>query len=92
MSKDEVNSKIEVLIVGAGTMGASLAQAYAQSGFQTGLLDIDEPVLNQALMKIDQELQGAAKSRIFSQEQVLEIKGRIQTSTDYTALCSSSRL
>jgi enoyl-CoA hydratase / 3-hydroxyacyl-CoA dehydrogenase len=89
--KKDIN-QIEVLIVGAGTMGASLAQAYAQSGFQTGLLDLSDGILSDAIAKIERELQGAVKSRIFSPTQAKEIKERIVTATDYEILCPSPRL
>ena len=92
MSIKKDKNEIEVLIVGAGTMGASLAQAYAQSGFQTGLLDLSDNILSEAKSKIDRELQGAVKSRIFSPNQAQEIKDRVLMSTDYEDLCPSPQL
>jgi 3-hydroxyacyl-CoA dehydrogenase/enoyl-CoA hydratase/carnithine racemase len=83
---------VEILIVGAGTMGASLAQAYAQSGFQVGVIDISREVLNRALDTIAKELERAARGGIFSGSQVNAIKKRILTTTDYEEACRGINL
>ena len=82
---------IEVLVIGAGTMGASIAQAYAQSGFPVGLLDIDKSILEKALDTIGAELD-AARGRIFSSEQIDSIRERILMTTDYAEACSGQAL
>ena len=64
---------VEILVVGAGTMGASIAQAYAQNGFTVGLLDISDEILARARGTIDAELDGA-RGRIFTDEEIDEIK------------------
>ncbi|MDP2914689.1 MAG: 3-hydroxyacyl-CoA dehydrogenase NAD-binding domain-containing protein [Candidatus Aminicenantes bacterium] len=83
---------VEVLIVGAGTMGASLAQAYAQSGFGVGLLDVSDEILDRAKRVIDRELAAARKNGLFSDSQVAEIRGRIRTSTNYAEACRGKAL
>lgn len=82
---------VEVLIVGAGTMGASLAQAYAQSGFTAGLLDISEEILIDSIKIIDSELE-QARGRIFSDEQIESVRNRILTTTDYEQACRGKNL
>lgn len=84
--------EVEILIVGAGTMGASLAQAYAQSGFGVGLLDVSDEILERAKRVIDKELASARKSGLFSDTQAAEIKGRIRTSTSYAEACRGKAL
>jgi enoyl-CoA hydratase/3-hydroxyacyl-CoA dehydrogenase len=81
----------EILVVGAGTMGASIAQTYAQNGFTVGLLDISDDILDNAMRKIDGEL-NAARGRIFSDAEINSIKNRILTTTDYSAACKSKNL
>lgn len=83
---------IEILIVGAGTMGASLVQAYAQSGFNVGVIDINEMVLEMAADAIDKELTNAQKAGIFSAVQVSEIKDRILSTTSYDEACPGKKL
>ena len=53
-------------VVGAGTMGASLAQCYAQNGFVVGLLDVKEEILEAAYRTIEAEFAHAVKARIFT--------------------------
>ncbi len=83
---------IEILIVGAGTMGASLVQAYAQSGFNVGVIDINSTVLESAANAMDKELANAQKAGIFSTAQVSEIKDRVLSTTSYEEACSGKNL
>jgi 3-hydroxyacyl-CoA dehydrogenase/enoyl-CoA hydratase/carnithine racemase len=83
---------VEILIVGAGTMGASLVQAYAQSNFNVGVVDINDEILGFALDTINKELESAQKGGIFSEEQVSEIKQRILTTTSYEKACRGKNL
>lgn len=82
---------IELLIVGAGTMGASLAQTYAQSGFAVGLLDVSDEIVQQGLRAIERELEGA-KGKIFTPTEVLAIRERILGTTHYPEACVGKNL
>ncbi len=82
---------VELLFIGAGTMGASLAQAYAQNGFVVGMLDISDEILSNSLGAIDNEL-NMAKGRIFTEEQIESIKSKILTTTSYETACTGKSL
>ncbi|MFQ5721763.1 MAG: 3-hydroxyacyl-CoA dehydrogenase/enoyl-CoA hydratase family protein [Candidatus Aminicenantales bacterium] len=88
MSWDE----IEILIVGAGTMGSSLTQAYAQNGFKVGFVDINQKIIQQAFNFINSELETAQKKGLFSPSQVKEIKSRILATTSYEQACQGRNL
>ena len=45
------NSKVKVVIVGAGLMGTGIAHAFAIAGFQTVLVDISAESLDKAYSK-----------------------------------------
>lgn len=45
-----------VLIVGSGTMGSGIAQACAQAGYQSTMIDIDEVMLDKAMKTIEWSL------------------------------------
>jgi 3-hydroxybutyryl-CoA dehydrogenase len=45
-----------VAVIGAGTMGAGIAQAFASSGYDTTLVDIEQRFLDRALGGIDRSL------------------------------------
>ncbi|HLF13579.1 MAG TPA: 3-hydroxyacyl-CoA dehydrogenase NAD-binding domain-containing protein, partial [Bacteroidota bacterium] len=82
---------VEIVIVGAGTMGASLAQNYAQNGFTVGLLDISDDILQRGLGVIEGELE-SAKGRVFSPAEIAAIRGRIRTTTSYDEACGGRGL
>ncbi len=83
---------VEILIVGAGTMGASLTQAYSQSGFNVGVIDINDDILERALEAIDLELGAALRDGIFTESQVEGIKSRILSTTIYDEACKGEGL
>ena len=84
--------EVEILVVGAGTMGASLAQAYAQSGFSVGMVDVSDEILERAFQTIDSELDTGEKAGIFSASQVKEIKGRILATISFEEACKGKKL
>jgi len=83
---------VEILIVGAGIMGASLTQAYAQSGFNVGFVDISDEILERALATIERELEAGRKAGVFSDSQVSEIEERILATTSYEEACKGKSL
>ncbi|MFH1676589.1 MAG: 3-hydroxyacyl-CoA dehydrogenase family protein, partial [bacterium] len=89
--KEHTWDDVEILVVGAGIMGASIAQAYAQNGFTVGLLDISDDILARARKTIDDEL-NAARGRIFSDEEIKSIGTRILMTTDYPTACRGKNL
>jgi 3-hydroxyacyl-CoA dehydrogenase/enoyl-CoA hydratase/carnithine racemase len=82
---------IELLIVGAGTMGSSLAQNYAQNGFNVGMLDVSDAAVANGFATIDNEL-AQARGRIFSPQQIITIRSQIIGGTDYENACRSRNL
>lgn len=89
--KEKTWNDVEILVVGAGTMGASIAQAYAQNGFTVGLLDISDEILTKAKEAIYGELD-SARGRIFSDQDIEDIQSRILTTTDYPTACKGKNL
>ncbi len=83
---------VEILIIGAGTMGASLVQTYAQSGFSVGVVDVSDEILELALETIDKELESGYKAGIFTEAQILGIKKRILTTSIYEEACKGKNL
>lgn len=83
---------VEILVIGGGTMGTSITQAYAQSGFNIGFVDISDEILQRAFETIDSELEAARQGRIFSDSQVSEIKERILATTSYEEACQGKSL
>ncbi|MCO5214864.1 MAG: 3-hydroxyacyl-CoA dehydrogenase NAD-binding domain-containing protein [Thermomicrobiales bacterium] len=73
-------------IVGAGTMGAGIAQTAAASGFSVRLIDATEAFVERGLNRIRLDLDaGVARGRVTA-EQRDEIVARITGGTDYGLL------
>jgi 3-hydroxybutyryl-CoA dehydrogenase len=72
----------EVLIVGAGTMGHSIAQVFAQAGLHVELVDISQEKLKHALELIQSNLEILAEFKRVDANQISNILSRIHVSTD----------
>lgn len=73
--------KIETVgVVGAGTMGAALAQKFATEGFKVVLLDRERRFLEKGLKSIQTTLQEGVERKLFSEEQVAGILSKIRGS------------
>ncbi len=70
-----------VTIVGAGTMGHSLAQVFAQGGFNVFLNDVQEEILGRAKKLIASNLRTLSELGMVNKGEEEPILGRIQTTT-----------
>lgn len=69
-----------VVVAGSGTMGAGIAQVFAQNGFDVCLVDVSANQLTQALQKIKISLEKLEAKKLVSDVQ--GVLARIKTSTD----------
>lgn len=74
-----------VIVIGAGTMGAGIAQVLAQSGLTTWLTDIDEPKLQQALNDCHRQWDKQVEKQKMTAEQAQAAKAGLSISTDLDA-------
>lgn len=73
---------LRVAVVGAGTMGHGIAQVFAQAGCIVKLIDINEQVLKEALVKIKANLEFFVENNLLTPKESAETVSRIETSTD----------
>jgi len=73
----------KVLVVGAGTMGAGIAELGAKAGRQVTLVDVDEAALERGLARIDKSLRRAVEKEKISEADAQSALTRIQTRTDF---------
>jgi 3-hydroxybutyryl-CoA dehydrogenase len=71
-------STAKVLVVGAGIMGAGIAQVAAQAGHKVYLMDAREGAARQACAKLRESLDALLAKGKFTQAQVDDIRMRIQ--------------
>jgi len=61
--------KMDVAVIGSGTMGNGIAHVFAVAGFQVTLVDVNEEILNKALSTIFEKMKRqAAKGLLTAQE------------------------
>jgi 3-hydroxybutyryl-CoA dehydrogenase len=75
------NPTEKIAVLGAGTMGAGIAQVAAQAGFQTLVYDIKQEFIDVGMGKIKTFLQGSRERSKISAEQEQDILGHLHTST-----------
>src|SRR4030042_2440815 len=79
-----------VLVVGAGVMGHSIAQVFAQAGIGVNLVDLDEGKLTHAMTLIQSNLDQFAEYGRVPVKDIQEIMARIRPSTDLAAAAKTA--
>jgi 3-hydroxybutyryl-CoA dehydrogenase len=68
-------------VIGAGTMGNGIAQAFAQAGFTVQLVDVGQPMLDRARKAIDKSLSKFVEKGKLSASDRDAALGRLKTTT-----------
>jgi len=84
----DANDVKHVLVVGAGVMGHSIAQVFAQAGIETALMDLDDNVLEHGVSLIKANLATLAEYGTISKEEIPSILKRVHPTT---GLASSAK-
>ncbi|QXM06895.1 3-hydroxybutyryl-CoA dehydrogenase [Crassaminicella indica] len=71
----------KICVIGAGTMGSGIVQAFAQAGYQVIMKDIQESSLERGLEMITKNLEKCIKNGKTTEKEKNEILGRITTTT-----------
>ncbi len=70
-----------VLVVGAGTMGHSIAMVFAQRGYEVDLVDVDRELLTKALSLIRSNLETLGRMKMITSHSIPKTLKRIHPST-----------
>jgi 3-hydroxybutyryl-CoA dehydrogenase len=76
------NPTEKIAVLGAGTMGAGIAQVAAQAGFETLVYDVKQEFIDAGLARVKSFLRGSRERGRLSAEQEQAILDRFRTSTD----------
>ncbi len=68
----------KTLVVGAGTMGAGIAQALALSGFEVVLQDIEQSFVERGMSRIEDLISQATEKKVVTSEEAVAIRKRIK--------------
>ena len=80
----------EIGVVGAGTMGAGIAQSAALAGMSVVVLDVGEDALERGRQTVEKDLDRRVKKGRISEDERREILGRISTTTSLADLAGAS--
>lgn len=76
---------MKVMVIGAGTMGAEIAQTFAASNYTVVLRDIQEQFVENGLAGIARRLEKLVKKEKISEDRKNEILGHLEGATDIQA-------
>ena len=74
-----------VAVIGAGTMGHSIAQVFAACGIEVNLADVKQEILDRAKGLMKANLETLVEHRKVKEKEIPSILGRIHTTTDIMA-------
>lgn len=86
MFNDSIRSIKKVAVIGAGTMGAAIAQHFLMKNLPVVLIDVQQAGLDKGIANIDASLQEAVERRILSPEKKAALMANLTSSTDYAFL------
>jgi 3-hydroxybutyryl-CoA dehydrogenase len=78
----DINDIKQVVVIGAGTMGHSIAQVYAQAEYSVNLVDLNQDILDNALTKIKSNLSTLVEYGKIDQDVISKVMERIEISKD----------
>ncbi len=74
---------MKIAIIGTGTMGNGIAQAFAQGGYDVVMKDLSEELLQKAMGNINNSLSRLVAKEKLSEDDKQQILGRITTTLSY---------
>jgi 3-hydroxybutyryl-CoA dehydrogenase len=82
---------VDIAVVGAGTMGAGIAESAALAGMSVAMIDVREDALEGGMQTIEQDLARRVKKGRISEDERRDVIGRVQTTTSVEG-CSGAPL
>jgi 3-hydroxybutyryl-CoA dehydrogenase len=82
---------VDIAVVGAGTMGAGIAESAALAGMSVTMIDVREDALERGMQTIQQDLARRVKKGRISEDESREVVGRVQTTISVEG-CSGAPL
>ena len=86
----EKEISVNILVLGAGLMGNSIALVFALAGFRVCLVDVDQKALHRAMSLIESGLDTLAEFQKTSKEEIPSALSRIKPSTDLAEMAKDA--
>lgn len=82
---------VDIAVVGAGTMGAGIAESAALAGMSVVMIDVREEALERGMQTIEKDLARRVKKGRIAEDESRDVIGRFQTATSVEG-CSGAPL
>jgi 3-hydroxybutyryl-CoA dehydrogenase len=82
---------VDIAVVGAGTMGAGIAESAALASMSVTMIDVREDALERGVQTIERDLARRVKKGRISEDESRDVVGRLQTTTSVEG-CSEAPL
>jgi len=83
---------MNVVVVGAGTMGSGIAYSSAASGHSVTVIEQDQKLLDQGMKRVDDYVQRNLSRGHINKEQASQIHAKVRGSVDFAKACSNADL
>lgn len=83
---------MNVVVVGAGTMGSGIAYVSAASGHEVVVVEQDQKLLDSGMKRVDEYVQRAVSRGHITIDQASVIKAKLRGTLDFSAACKSATL
>src|SRR5207244_11377475 len=83
---------MNMVVVGAGTMGSGIAYSSAASGHSVTVIEQDQKLLDQGMHRVDDYVQRNLSRGHINKEQASQIHAKIRGSVDFAKACSNADL
>ena len=81
---------VDIAVVGAGTMGAGIAESAALAGMSVAMIDVQEEALERGRQTIERDLARRVKKGRISESESRDVMGRVHTTTSFGDLSGPS--
>jgi 3-hydroxybutyryl-CoA dehydrogenase len=83
---------MNIVVVGAGTMGSGIAYSSAASGHSVTVIEQDQRLLDQGMHRVDDYVQRNLSRGHINKEQASQIHAKVRGSVDFAKACSNADL
>jgi 3-hydroxybutyryl-CoA dehydrogenase len=83
---------MNIVVVGAGTMGSGIAYSSAASGHSVTVIEQDQKLLDQGMHRVDDYVQRNLSRGHINKEQASQIHAKVRGSVDFAKACSNADL
>jgi 3-hydroxybutyryl-CoA dehydrogenase len=83
---------MNIVVVGAGTMGSGIAYSAAAAGHNVAVVEQDKMLLDAGMKRVDQYVQRAIDRGHLAKDKAPTVSSKLHGTTDFTEACKNANL